>query len=92
MSAYQTTVENVTNSTWSIYHARLRDFLRDSSVLSKITQPFMIITIWYSKIYLIAISAAISAEICDAAKKNRENQKQCYNFIVALLLSAAKEL
>ena len=50
------------------------------------------ITIWYSKIYLIAISDAISAEISEVAKQIRQIQKQCYNIIVALLLSAAKAL
>ena len=37
---YMVTVEKVTNAH---DHARLCDFLRDNSVLSKITQPFTII-------------------------------------------------
>ena len=50
------------------------------------------ITIWYSKIYLITISAAISAKICDGNQKICEEQKQCFKTILALVLSATISL
>ena len=48
-----------------------------------------------SKIYydfVLAISAAISAEICDDDQKICEMRKQCYNFIVALLFECYKSI
>ena len=52
----------------------------------------MFITIWYSKSYLIAISAAISAEICDVAKKIVKLKRSAAILLRHSFLSAAKEL